>query len=405
MAIPAMRILVLSNLFPPAVLGGYEVECAGVVERLRRDHEVLVLTSRRERHGAPPEEEGVVRELPFLPYRRLNRLLTPFQALSAAKAARRALRDFRPDLVYVWNGSQIPQVAIRILERSGAAVAYRVCEHWFGELYDSDAFMRGLSGGPWRWIMQATNAAPSLRVDPSTVVDAAVSWNSETLRRLTPVPATVRPVLERTIFPATERSEVFAATARRAGPDLTIGFAGRIGPHKGVDIALRAVAELRDRHALDVHLDLAGSGDAAYVRELEGLAAELGIEPAVDFLGELTPDELAGLFSTLRAIVVPSVWQEPAGLVLIEAALGRVPVIASSVGGIPEILHDGEHALLCPPGDSAALADAIARTLAEPAETEARVTRAFDRVQAFRAERYYEAMDEFLASAREALAR
>jgi glycosyltransferase involved in cell wall biosynthesis len=404
MTLPAMRILVLSNLFPPAVLGGYEVECAGVVEHLRRDHEVLVLTSRRgRRRGAA--EEGVVRALPFLPYRRVNRLFTPLQALRAARATRRALRDFRPDLVYVWNGSQIPQVAIRILESSGATVAYRVCEHWFGELYDSDAFMRGLSGGPWRWIMRATNAAPGLRVDPATVVDAAISWNSETLRRLTPMPATVRPVLERTIFPATERGEVFAATARRPGPDLAIGFAGRIGPHKGVDVALRAVAELRDRHSLDVRLRLAGSGDAAYIHELEDLVAELGIEAAVDFLGELTPDELAGLFSTLRAVLVPSVWQEPAGLVLIEAALARVPVIASSVGGIPEILHDGEHALLCPPGDSAALAEAIARTLSEPAETEERVARAFERVQAFRAGRYQEAMDEFLAGAREALAR
>lgn len=399
-----MRILVLSNLFPPAVLGGYEVECAGVVKHLRRDHEVLVLTSRRGRRRGVAEE-GVVRELPFLPYRRINRLLTPFQALRAAKATRWALRDFRPDLVYIWNGSQIPQVAIKILESDEAAVAYRVCEHWFGDLYESDAFMRGLGGGPWRWIMRATNAAPGLRVDATTVVEAAVSWNSETLRQLTPMPATVRPVLERTIFPATERGEVFAATARRPGPGLAIGFAGRIGPHKGVDVALRAVAELRDRHSLDVRLDLAGSGDAAYLRELEGLVAELGIEPAVSFLGERTPGELAGLFSTLRAILVPSTWQEPAGLVLIEAALARVPVIASSVGGIPEILHDGEHALLCPPGDSAALADAIARTLSEPTATEERVARAFDRVQAFRVDRYHEAMDEFLASAREAFAR
>jgi glycogen synthase len=404
MAPPAMRILVLSNLFPPAVLGGYEVECAGVVEHLRRDHEVLVLTSRRGRDRGL-SEEGVVRALPFLPYRRINRLLTPFQALRAAAATRRALRDFRPDLVYIWNGSQIPQVAIKILETSDAAVAYRVCEHWFGDLYESDAFMRGLRSGPWRWIMRATNAAPGLRVDASTVIEAAISWNSETLRQLTPMPDTVRPVLERTIFPATERGEAFAAAARRPGADLTIGFAGRIGPHKGVDVALRALAELRDRHRLDVRLDLAGSGDAAYVRELEALVAELGIESAVNFLGELTPDDLAGLFATLHALLVPSVWQEPAGLVLIEAALARVPVIASSVGGIPEILHDGEHALLCPPGDSAALADAIARTLSEPADTEERVARAFDRVQAFRVERYHEAMDEFLAGAREALVR
>ncbi len=61
-----LRILVLSNLYPPAVIGGYEIECDTVVTHLRESHEVLVLTSRMDRRSVAPER-GVSRTLPFLP--------------------------------------------------------------------------------------------------------------------------------------------------------------------------------------------------------------------------------------------------------------------------------------------------------------------------------------------------
>ena len=60
-----MRILVVTDRFPPAVHGGYEIECAGVVAHLRREHEVTVLTSSLDRRGIPVEP-GVVRRLPFV---------------------------------------------------------------------------------------------------------------------------------------------------------------------------------------------------------------------------------------------------------------------------------------------------------------------------------------------------
>src|SRR5256885_5249755 len=128
-----MRILVISNLYPPAVLGGYEVLCAETVSRLAEQHEVTVLTSD---HGGVPSEPGVVRELAFLPDGdRRNTLRAPAAALRAVKVTRRVLDEVRPELVFVWNGAAMPQAAIRVAERSGAAVAYSVCEDWFGGPY------------------------------------------------------------------------------------------------------------------------------------------------------------------------------------------------------------------------------------------------------------------------------
>jgi glycosyltransferase involved in cell wall biosynthesis len=400
---PGTRILVLSNLFPPAVLGGYEVECAGIVERLRRENEVLVLTSKRGRQRGVAEP-GVARLLDFLPHRPRSRLLSPLYAIRAARATRKVLRSFEPDVVYVWNGAQIPQVAIRLAELSGARMVYRVCEHWFGKLYETDAFMQGLRGGRWSPLMRLVNLIPVLRVDARRPVDVAVCWNSETVKRMTPVPDTGRAVVERVIIPATRQSDAFAGLGRRPAEQPTIGFVGRVSAEKGIEVVFRALALLHEEDGLTVSFEIVGSGESGLLAELEALAAELGIADQVHWLGRLDTDGLQQLLPTLHALVVPSTWEEPAPLVIVEGALAGVPLVASRVGGIPDMVRDGEEALLFPAGDEVALAQALRRSLTEKQATAARARRATDRVQAFRIDRYEEAMDEFFQAATGSLA-
>jgi glycosyltransferase involved in cell wall biosynthesis len=391
------RILVLTNLYPPIAEGGYEVECQGVVEHLRERNEVLVLTSRKGRDEAPAEV-GVLRELPFLPRRRVTDALSPLYAIRGARVARRALREFRPDLVYAWNGAQLPQAAIRVLETSGAPVAYRVCEHWFGGLYRSryDAFMRGLAGGRWRRAMRALNRLPALRIDFERRVGVGVSWNSGALRRQVEVPPLIEPALEHVRLPATWQSEGLVGLERLPSGQPTIGYVGRVSPEKGVDVAIRALAQLRGETGLEASLHVAGGGPADYRRDLEALAGELDVGERVAFLGPLDVEGLKLFYAGLHALVVPSVWEEPAGLVLVEGALAGVPLVASRVGGIPEIVSDPDEALLCPPGDPDAFAAALRRTLAEGEATAARAERARERAQAFRIRPYLKAMDEYL---------
>jgi len=103
--------------------------------------------------------------------------------------------------------------------------------------------------------------------------------------------------------------------------------------------------------------------------------------------------------------VVPSLWAEPFPLVTIEGALARVPIVASRAGGIPEQLEDGRHALLFPPGDASACAEAIAQLISHPAETTERVERAFERASSLSWESYLRATDAFIAESLAALAR
>ena len=406
-----MRILVVTNLFPPIVQGGYEVECADVVARLRSEHEVLVLTSAHRRGEAAEGEPGVARELPFLRHVKRDSFAAPFTTLRAARLTRGTLHSFRPDFVFVWNGSQIPQAALRILADTGLPLAYRVCEHWFGRLYEGDRFMRHLVPGErgprglWAALMRAVNRLPSLRLDPSRRSRAAISWNSDALRRLTSVPASVEPVLERTIHPVTSQSVRFEGLKRRPAERTTIAFMGAVRDRKGPDVACRALALLRSEHGIEARLVLAGPVENRKRHELEALARQLGLDAEVEIPGRLDAQGLGELLSGAHALVVPSVWEEPFGLVCLEGALARVPLVASRVGGIPEFLSDREHALLFPPGDAEACAAALAETLSDADATARRVARAFERGRELSLEHYLEQSERFVTDAMAALTR
>jgi glycogen(starch) synthase len=143
----------------------------------------------------------------------------------------------------------------------------------------------------------------------------------------------------------------------------TLAFGGRLEKGKGVDVLLRAFAR-----TLAVFPDarLIVAGDGRERESLVSLAADLGVSQKVEFLGHVDRAALEGVYQRADVAVMPSVWTEAFGLAGIEAlSVGR-PVIASSVGGIPEWLIDGETGYLVTPGDPDALYAAIKKIFSDP---------------------------------------
>jgi glycosyltransferase involved in cell wall biosynthesis len=145
------------------------------------------------------------------------------------------------------------------------------------------------------------------------------------------------------------------APSPRRGDGTLLGAAGRFVPQKGFDVLLRALAELPQASLLLV-------GDGPERPRLERLVAELGLGDRVERAG-WRPDA-ARLLATVDAVVVPS-RAEPFGLVALEAMGAGVPVVASDVDGLAEVVTDGETGLLVPPDDPRGLAEAIARVLVD----------------------------------------
>lgn len=139
-----------------------------------------------------------------------------------------------------------------------------------------------------------------------------------------------------------------------------LAVVGRLIPIKGHDVLLRAMAAVRD-DVPGVTLEIAGDGPLQ--PELGSTAARLGLDGVVSFLGRVAP--AAPVLERAEVVVVPS-FGEGFGMVALEAMERGRPVIASAVGGLPEIVEDGRTGLLVPAGDAEALARAILELAGDP---------------------------------------
>ena len=150
--------------------------------------------------------------------------------------------------------------------------------------------------------------------------------------------------------------------AAPAGSGIRLAFVARLDHVKGVGELLEALAMLAD-DLPGVHLDLAGDGPGR--KGYEKLAAQLGISDRVTFHGYINQTGVAELLATADAYVLPS-YAEGVPVGLMEAQASGLPVIATQVGGVSELVIDDETGFVCRPGDRAQLADRITRLASDP---------------------------------------
>lgn len=285
---------------------------------------------------------------------------------SAAWRLRQTLERFRPDVVHVGIYSiQLSPLVLRVL-RDRPSLLYLVnydqvcpantkrlpdgsaCTHHAGRICRAEgcvplkslarfAVQRALSER-WRGsfdlvVTPSDWVAERLRAD-GVEVDETV-WNGV-------APAAARPPL--------------AATAP------TVGYAGRLVDKKGVDVLLDAVARVR-RDVPGVRLVVAGDGPASPA--LRARADRLGLGDQVEWRGHLERPEMERAMAPVWVQAVPSVWEEPFGMVAAEAMMRGTAVVASRSGGLTEFVHDGETGYTVPPGDVGALAEALTGVLGD----------------------------------------
>jgi len=146
-----------------------------------------------------------------------------------------------------------------------------------------------------------------------------------------------------------------------AEDDYLLVIAGRLHPEKGYEHLFRALPRIRATVEGGVHLLVAGDGP--FEQEFRRQVAELGCEEDVSFLG--FREDAPSLMGAADLVVLPSV-AEAFGIAAAEALYVGTPVVATTVGGIPEIVDDGVDGVLVPPADDEALANAIAGLLNDP---------------------------------------
>lgn len=337
-----MRILTVGNMYPPHALGGYELTWRSAVVHLRRrGHEVRVLTSDYRNPGGDGEEDpDVHRELQWYwrdhAFPRLG--LRERQALERhnARVFDRHVGELRPEVVNPWAMGGMSLSLLERARRAAIPTVVVVGDDWLVYGPKVDAWMRMFSRRPW--------AAPLARA--LTGVATGVDWrypdrwifNSETVRRRA---LTARSELRGTdvAHPGIEPDRF--RPAPRPPWRWRLLCLGRIDPRKGVDTAVRALAEL----PVEATLSIVGTGDTQHLAELRDLAGELGLDARMSF-GRVPRSELRQAYGEADALLFPVRWEEPWGLVPLEAMAVGCPVVATGTGGSGEYLRHEENSLL-----------------------------------------------------------
>lgn len=141
------------------------------------------------------------------------------------------------------------------------------------------------------------------------------------------------------------------------GDEIRLLFVANCDPRKGLETLVEAMCRLNNPK---ITLDIVGNDKSApkYTQRIKKRVAAWGLESKVSFQGQIEPELLGGFYSQADIFVLPSLY-EPFGIVFAEAMSFGLPIIATDVGGIPELIEHGVNGLLVPPGDAASLAEAI----------------------------------------------
>ena len=357
-----MRVLTVGNRYPPHGLGGYELVWESSVAHLRRlGHDVRVLTTDfRDPEPVGAEDHDVHRELrwwwrdhdfPRYP----PRVKLAIERHNAA-VIRRHLEAAPPDVVAWWPMGGMSMSLLEHVRRRGLPALAVVADDWLVYGPQVDGWRRLMEARPW-----LRPAAERLAGVPATVdLDRAARYLfiSETTRRRAEAGGR-RPVDSDVLHWGVDARFVDARPARDWAWRLL--YVGRLDPRKGIATAVEALTQLPA-----ATLRVVGGDDAGAEQELRLLAARLGVSGRVEFAGPSAPDKLPDVYAAADAVLFPVTWDEPWGLVPLEAmGIGR-PVVATGRGGSGEYLRDGENALLHPAGDAAALAAAVVRLASDP---------------------------------------
>jgi glycosyltransferase involved in cell wall biosynthesis len=386
-----MRILHIVHQYPPDYLGGTELYTQALARRQASlGHTVAVLAPSPRPAGGEPlqveENEGVRVYRVRLGRRGSGRVFwDTFGRRELSQGLGRALAQERPELAHIQHLMGLPASVAEQLR--AAAVPYLVTLHDYyyfcanAQLLTND---RGrLCDGPALWINCGRCAIARAGFNPLWPLAPAVApLMAVRQRRLGRALAQAERVIAPTRFVAQSyrgqglgEGKIVVVPhgialpperpperrPRAPGEPLRVTYIGGLAWQKGVHVLVAAVNRLPPSA---VRLAIHGNENAFpdYVARLKAAASH----HAISFGGTLTRDQLWATLADSDVLVAPSLWYEVAPMVILEAFYAGVPLVASRLGGLAELVSHDRDGLLVPPGDEPALADALALLADEP---------------------------------------
>jgi heptosyltransferase-2 len=396
-----MRILVISNFYPPYHKTGYALGCQDIVETLEaRGHQVLVLTSSP--GPTKPQSNGYIRRWLRRDPKDSRHWHSIFLKEVVNQTCTKSLcQDFQPDVVFLFDLSEISISLALVAQEMGLPACFYVSTDWFAT-WERDSWyqlwpkeqggskvLRFLSHhfrlvppsqpGDLRHIIFASSYLKNMAMQVGRPVAEAsvISWGIDVLR-----------------FSHKE--------APRRNPSRLL-YVGQIRPQKGLDIAIEALGILIKEYDYgELSLTIAGDDRACsdYVTDLRDLASSCGVLKNIAFAGYTPPENMPDLYRAHDIFVFPSVSEEPLTISVLEAMACGVGIVSTATGGNSEILQDEFNALVIPRENPRRCGQQIRRLLEDPELFEALRRQARSTIEErFRLEESVSSIEEVLKDA------
>lgn len=379
-----MRILLVSHGLPPESVGGVEQHVAGLARELAARGQRVHVYTRTGRSGAPGQlvrertDAGPVTRVIYR-YEDVRCLEDLHGTPVLDEAFARFLESETFDVAHVHHLTGISSAVLRRLSEAGVPTALTLHDYWTicprGQMWHREERMcPAVDPAACSACLEETFAG---WLAGGTTPEAVAAHHRHALEILNAADALVVPSA-RAIPPfaalgvAAERFEVvenavdtgalgrLAPPAGRAGAPLRVGYLGTLIPSKGLHVAVEALDLLPRNSAL---LQIWGNtvpyhGDRSYLmRVFSGLRPDA----AVSYHGPYSQARLPSILAGLDVVVVPALWAEAFGLTAREALAAARPVVVSRIGGLQDAVENGVEGFCVPPGDPAALAEALGR--------------------------------------------
>ncbi|TFV59578.1 glycosyltransferase [Geodermatophilus sp. DF01-2] len=382
-----MRVLLVGNHWTPGP-GGAETMLVLTADLLRAaGHEVVPFAVAEERTLPTPVRDALPVAAGAGARTRFGEAWAGTWSPRTYRALARVVDEVRPDVAHVHHVFERLTVSVLdALQRRGVPTVMTLhdykpvcpnfrlftdgapCTRCLSGRYVNVVRHRCLEGSRWRSVAAAADAYASRGRGVYDRVDRFLAPSAFLRDRVVDggLPADRVEVLPNPVVAGSPREA-------RAEPPVVL-YGSRLVAEKGVHTLLDAAARLPS----GVRVRLAGSGRLE--RAVRSRVVVEGLP--VDVLGALSPERVAAELSAAAAAVLPALWWENCPMAVLEAAAAGVPVVASAVGGIPELVDDGRTGLLVPPGDAAALAGALIRLVERPDEADRMGRAGWERVRA-----------------------
>lgn len=382
-----MRIVQVVHWFLPRHLAGTEIYTYSLAQELSKRHEVHIYCREdgfldREFHEADEVYQGLpVRRVYFnligVRANPVNQALIEFRNSTIERSFRRFLDQIKPDVVHFQHLFKLSASLVPLAKNKGVPVVVTLHDHWF-ICYNIQLLRPDLEvcSGPSFGLKCAGCAKPDwpygLRTLLGPLLTSLFVFRTAYIKRcleqadliITPSAFLKEECVAHgfsgdNIMVSDNGTRPLCCYKRRPSEGLRFGYIGTVQKHKGVHVLIEAFNRIDDPS-----VELKIFGDPLIAPDYYAHMQRMAHNPRIQFSGVFDNAEVGRILSGIDVLVVPSIWPENSPVTIHEAYLAKIPVIASRIGGIPELVQDGVNGFLFTPGDANDLLSKV-RLLAE----------------------------------------